>query len=104
MQQPFRCTYVGDPLSGIAFALIGARKVSPEMTTEAVRQAVRSARTDSDLVLIETEYAALIDEELRDTIVTDPVPPTVIVPSLTHDDGLIDVSVREARAVLGIDT
>lgn len=104
MQQTFRCTYVGDPLSGKAFALIGARNVSPELTAEAVRQAVNTARADSNLVLIETEYAALLDEELRDTIVTDPVPPIVIVPSLTHDGELVDVTVREARAVLGIDT
>jgi len=104
MQQTFRCTYVGDALSGLAFELIGARQVSPEMTTEAVTQAVSAARTDSDLVLIETEYAALMDPQLHDTVISDPLPPLVIVPSLTRDDELVDVSVREARAVLGIDT
>ncbi len=98
----FKCTYIGDPLAGLAFALIGAQPVSPERTADAVLQAVRAARIDSDLLIIETDYALLIDTELQAIVIAEPVPPVVTVPRLTLDERLADASVQEARAVLGI--
>ncbi|MDH3712874.1 MAG: V-type ATP synthase subunit F [Gammaproteobacteria bacterium] len=97
-----RFSYIGDPLSALGFALIGAQRFAPERSASAVAHALDEARNDSDLVLIENAYAALIDEHLRTTIIGEPVPPVVVVPCLYEDDELSDASVREARAVLSI--
>jgi vacuolar-type H+-ATPase subunit F/Vma7 len=99
---PLRFSYIGAPLSALGFALIGARRFSPERNASAVVQALDEARKDSDLVLIENAYAALIDEHLHATIIGEPVPPVVVVPCLYEDEELSDASVREARAVLGL--
>ena len=97
-----RFSYIGDPLSALGFALIGAQRFSPKLNPPAVVQALDEARSDSDLVLIENAYAALIDEHLHTTIIGEPLPPIVVVPSLHQDDELSDASVREAGVVLGI--
>ena len=102
MQQAFRCTYIGDPLAGLAFALIGARQVSPEQDADAVLRAVETARDDNDLLIIESAYAQLIDAQLQALVIAEPVPPIVTVPSLAADERLAYASVREARSVLGI--
>ena len=97
-----RFSYIGDPLSALGFALIGAQRFSPELTSSAVAQALDRARNDSELVLIENAYAALIGEHLHTTIIAEPLPPIVVVPCLHQDDELSDAGVREARTVLGI--
>ena len=98
----FKFSYIGHPLSGLGFALIGARQFSPEPDRAAVLQALDTARRDSELVLIENEYAELIAEHLRETVLTQPEPPIAVVPCLHEDDELSDLSIREARVVLGI--
>ncbi len=98
----FRFSYIGHPLSALGFGLIGAQQFSPELSAAAVSQALATARGNSDLVLIENDYAALIAEHLHDTVLTEPVPPIAVVPCLHRDDELADLSIREARIVLGI--
>ncbi|MDH3452907.1 MAG: V-type ATP synthase subunit F [Gammaproteobacteria bacterium] len=97
-----RFSYIGDPLSALGFALIGAQRFSPALTPSAIVQAVEQARDDSDLVLIETPYAGLVDEYLLATIIAEPLPPILIVPCLHEDDDLSQRIIREARIVLGI--
>ena len=97
-----RFSYVGDPLSALGYALIGARRFSPERNPAAVAQALDEAREDSDLILIENAYAELVEKYLQALVISDPVPPILVVPCLHEDDALSELSVREARSVLGI--
>jgi vacuolar-type H+-ATPase subunit F/Vma7 len=97
-----RFSHIGDPVSALGFALIGAQRFSPELNPSAIVQALDKARSESDLVLIENAYAALVDDYLHTTVIANPVPPIVVVPRLDQDDELSDFSVREARIVLGI--
>lgn len=97
-----RFSYIGDPLSALGYALLGARRLSPDLTPDAVVEALREARDGSDLVLIENAYAALVRDHLRSVVVADPLPPIIVVPCLHKDDQLSDASVREARGVLAI--
>ena len=97
-----RLSYVGDPLSALGYALVGARRFSPECDAAAVASALDEARADSDLVMIESAYAKLVETQLRNLAITAPLPPVVVVPGLHDDETLSGRGVREARIVLGI--
>lgn len=97
-----RFSFVGDSLSALGYALLGAQRYSPPLEEPGVLQALSEARRESDLVVIQVEYAALLGTQLTQLIVTHPRPPVVVVPALHEDAALPTHTLDQARLVLGV--
>ena len=97
-----RATYIGDEVTASGFALIG---LTPRVTAaepKAVWQAIREARRNSDLVILNQAHADVIQSRLLELISAEPIPPVVIVPTMNTKEPVLDRVVGPARRVLGL--
>lgn len=97
-----RATYIGDEVTASGFALVGVScRITPN-ETRAVWKAVRKARKHSDLVILDQAHADVVQVRLQELISTDPLPPIVVVPSMSHAEAADDAVVGPARRTLGL--
>lgn len=97
-----RATYIGDQISASGLALVGVRFRATPTDPGAVWQAVQEARKKSDLVILDRTRADVIRSRLRELITTDPLPPIVVIPSMSNFEAAADAVVGPARRTLGL--
>lgn len=97
-----RLAYIGEEISGLGFRLAGARIYSPAASPGDIRGAIRQARGDCDLVLLEAGLSELVREDLMRMLIEEPVPPILVVPVILSDAELTTDALGEARRALGI--
>ena len=97
-----RVTYIGDVVTASGFALVGVQaKVTPA-EAGAVWQAMREARENSDLVVLNQTHADVIQAGLQELISAEPTPPIVVVPTMSSKEPALDRVVAPARRALGL--
>ena len=97
-----RATYIGDEVTASGFALVGVScRIIPN-EPRAVWQAVRKARKHSDLVILDQAHADVVQVRLQELISAHPIPPIVVVPSMSHAEAADDAVVGPARRTLGL--
>ena len=97
-----RATYIGDEITASGFALVGVScRITPN-ETRAVWKAVRKARKHSDLVILDQAHADVVQARLQELISAHPIPPIVVVPSMSHSEAADDTVVGPARRTLGL--
>lgn len=102
MNMDLRLAYIGEEISGLGFRLAGARTYTPPATSGEVRDAIREARADCDLVLLESGLSELVREDLTAMLIEQPVPPVLVIPAILSEQELTTSALTEARRVLGI--
>ncbi len=102
MMETLRATYIGDAITAGGFALVGVRSRVTPAEAGAVWQAMREARRNSDLVILNREHADAIRARLQDLIASEPTPPVVVVPTMDTDEPAVDRVIGPARRVLGL--
>ena len=96
-------SYVGDRVTGTALSLIGVRIFTPKRDVDNIWQAVLDARHGSAIVIVSQDCADLIRERLMDTVIENPLPPIVVMPTLDRDDPFQSRVSRGARQALGLE-
>ena len=97
-----RVTYIGDVVTASGFALVGVEPRVAPAEAGAVWQAMREARKNSDLVVLNQAHADVIQAGLQELISAEPTPPVVVVPSMASKELALDRVVGSARQVLGL--
>ena len=97
-----RAIYIGEVVTASGFALVGVQPQVTPAEADAVWQAVREARQNSDLVILNQAHANLIQARLRELISAEPTPPVVVVPTMDGKEFALDHIVGPARRVLGL--
>lgn len=100
--ETLRATYIGEAVTAGGFALVGVQPRVTPAEADAVWQAMREARRNSDLVILNQAHADVIQARLQELISTEPTPPVVVVPSMTGEELALDRVVGPARRVLGL--
>ena len=100
--ETLRATYIGEAVTAGGFALVGVQPRVTPAEADAVWQAMREARRNSDLVILNQAHADVIQARLQELISAEPTPPVVIVPSMTGKELALDRVVGPARRVLGL--
>ena len=97
-----RAIYIGEAVTASGFALVGVQPQVIPAETDAVWQAMREARQNSDLVILNQAHADVIQARLQELISSEPTPPIVVVPNMDEKDFTQDRVVGTARRVLGL--
>jgi vacuolar-type H+-ATPase subunit F/Vma7 len=97
-----RAIYIGEAITASGFALVGVQPQVIPAETDAVWQAMREARQNSDLVILNQAHADVIQARLQELISSEPTPPIVVVPNMDEKDFTQDRVVGTARRVLGL--
>lgn len=96
-----RIRYIGDAVSAVGFALVGASTRTPDPNPEQVWAELVAARRDADLVVLSQTHAATVRGRLA-LLYDDPVPPVVTIPSLADDTAMSHDAAGAARRALGL--
>ena len=102
MKDALRVTYIGEAITADGFALVGVQPRVTPAQADAVWQALREARRDSNLVILNQAHADVIQTRLQELISTEPTPPVVVVPTMASNELALDRVVAPARRVLGL--
>lgn len=97
-----RAIYIGEAVTASGFALVGVQPRVTPTEVDAVWQAMREARQNSDLVILNQAHADLIQARLQELISSEPTPPVVVVPTMDGKEFALDRVVGPARRVLGL--
>lgn len=99
-----RITYIGEEITAQGFALLGVDSLQPAASHAEVFAALQTARHGADLVLLDQGLASLLHSELQIFILQHPVPPILVVPSMTKKEDFHGTELKLARRELGIDS
>ena len=102
MTATLRATYIGEAVAAAGFALVGVRTVVAPLEADALWRAIRAARKDSELVILNQAHADVVGKPLRDLIVAEPEPPIAVIASMDSTEPAVDRVVDPARRVLGL--
>jgi len=97
-----RAIYIGEAVTANGFALVGVQPQVTPAEADAVWQAMREARQNSDLVILNQAHADVILARLQELISSEPTPPVVVVPTMDDKEFALDRVVGPARRVLGL--
>ena len=100
--ETLRAIYIGEAVTASGFALVGVQPQVMPAEAEAVWQAMREARQNSDLVILNQAHADVIQTRLQELISSEPTPPVVVVPNMDGEEFALDRVVGPARRVLGL--
>lgn len=102
MMATLRATYIGEAVTANGFMLVGVRPRITPAEADAVWQALRAARRNSDLVILNQAHADVIRARLQELISAEPTPPVVVVPTMNTMEPALDHVVGPARRLLGL--
>ncbi len=102
MMTTLRATYIGEAVTASGFALVGVEPLITPLEAGVVWQAMREARRNSDLVILNQAHADVIQSRLLELIAAEPIPPVVVVPTMNTKEPTQDRVVGSARRVLGL--
>jgi len=97
-----RAIYIGEAITASGFALVGVQPRVTPAEADAVWQAMREARQNSDLVILNQAHADVIQTRLQELVSSEPTPPVVVVPTMDDKEFAQDRVVGPARRVLGL--
>ncbi len=97
-----RIAYIGERIAAQGFRLLGASISTPHAKRNDVWNAIRSARKDNDLVLLDQGLAELVNADIEALLMHQPVPPILVVPGMQADGDLSGSAQEQARRELGI--
>ncbi|MGI9304462.1 MAG: V-type ATP synthase subunit F [Gammaproteobacteria bacterium] len=97
-----RAIYIGEAVTASGFALVGVQPRATPIEADAVWQAVRAARRNSDVIILNQAHANVIQERLQELISAEPIPPVIVVPTMDNKEPALDRVVGPARRVLGL--
>lgn len=100
--ETLRAIYIGEAVTASGFALVGVQPRVTPAEADAVWQAMREARQNSDLVILNQAHADVIQARLRELISSEPTPPVVVVPTMDDKELALDRVIEPARRVLGL--
>ena len=100
--ETLRATYIGEAVTASGFALVGVQPRVTPAEADAVWQAMREARQNSDLVILNQAHANVIQARLQQLIASEPTPPVVVVPTMDDKELARDRVIKPARRVLGL--
>jgi vacuolar-type H+-ATPase subunit F/Vma7 len=100
--ETLRAIYIGEAVTAGGFALVGVRPRVVPAEADAVWQAMREARQNSDLVILNQAHAEVIQTRLQELISSEPTPPVIVVPDMDGKEFALDRVVGPARRVLGL--
>ena len=97
-----RVVYIGEPLLASGLALSGVEVFTPPASADAVWEDFDQAQAFADLILISTEFAALLGQRLLRHEQRKPVPPVLRLPAADQQTAPVRETIQAARASLGL--
>lgn len=97
-----RVQYIGDALTGAGLALVGVRTRVARPLNDGLLRQFRDAHANCELLILASDVASDLGEELEALIEAEPLPVVAVLPEVCSEETSHSPSVASAMRILGV--